>query len=249
MAQQNVDRLSLTSLSLELYAKGAEIGVASGFIVRQNTSYYLITNWHIVTNRHPETGALFFNTSPQIPDEVGIWYHDAHQLGTWKLKKERLLDPQNGKPLWKEHADGKQVDVVALPITAQSDVAIYDLDMALADTELVIRPFDSVSIIGFPYGISGSGQYPLWRTGTISSDVNQNYSNKPVFIVDAPPTDSMSGSPVFIRKKGIVKSSKGLSIGTGEVTRFLGIHAGTVYAEGRISVVWRPDIITEILSK
>lgn len=45
------------SVHIEMYIDGAEnsIGTGTGFTVQNGTQNYLITNWHIVTGRNPNT--------------------------------------------------------------------------------------------------------------------------------------------------------------------------------------------------
>ena len=80
--------------------------------------YYLITNWHVVSGRHPETNAIVSPTGA-VPDEIRIVHH-GHTLGSWVVRTEPLQD-KNKNNLWLEHPSGRQVDVVALPLQIIDD--------------------------------------------------------------------------------------------------------------------------------
>ncbi len=134
-----IDPLSRVSLHLECSFQGMIIGCGTGFVIAQNGANYLITNWHVVTGRNPGTGQPVSNTGAADPDTIRIWYHAANCLGSWLPKTERLLDPITQAPRWREHPRGREIDVVALPLTQHQDVQIHPLNLSLAKTDLVHR--------------------------------------------------------------------------------------------------------------
>ncbi|TET40123.1 MAG: serine protease [Dehalococcoidia bacterium] len=242
-----VDPLSCVSLSLECLLQGTVIGKGTGFIVIRNGTNYLITNWHVVTGRDPNTGQPMSSTGAVDPDTIGIWHHDANRLGSWHLKTERLIAASTGNHLWREHPLGRQIDVIALPLSTHEDTRVYNLDISLAQTDLVLSPSEPVSIVGFPFGIAAAGKFPIWKTGHIASDIDLHYEDKPVFLVDATTTPGMSGSPVFARRLGMHRSSTGWNIGGGDIVRFLGVYSGRIREESDVGMVWKPGVIDEIL--
>ena len=78
-----IDPLSCVSLYLECFLKGTGIGTGTGFIVVYQEANYLITNWHVVTGRDPNTGKPMSTSGVADPDVVGIWYHDPERMGSW----------------------------------------------------------------------------------------------------------------------------------------------------------------------
>lgn len=241
-----IDPLSGQSLYLILISSSnTELGMATGFVVEENKSYYLVTNWHVLSGRHPTTNELICNS---IPDSVLIWQH-GKQLGSWILKKEKLYD-KSGKKRWKEHPSGKSVDLVALPLEAISDdIQIYPFDLSLANTDLIPEIAMPVSIIGFPLGFSGPGRFPIWKTGHIASEPDLDYNNEPLFLIDATTRGGMSGSPVILRLTGGYKTKSGGTImsSSRKATLFLGIYSGRLPGDTEIGRVWRPYLIKEIL--
>jgi hypothetical protein len=130
----NVDPLSARSLLLQLEVNGNSLGTATGFIVEQNQQPYLITNWHVLSGRNAETNESLSLTGA-LPDSVRIFHHDSSRLGTWIAKVEKLY--KNDTPLWIDHEQGRNIDVVALPLTELGDeVRIYSLDLRLADVDM-----------------------------------------------------------------------------------------------------------------
>lgn len=239
-----IDPLSVVPLSLECRI-GSILFSGTGFIVVHNSVNYLITNWHIVTCRDPNTGQPLSNTGAADPTILDIWFHVSGKLGSWVLKTENLFDSVGNKR-WIEHPNGQQVDVVALPISNYSDVSIYPLDRNLASTDLILFPSEPVSIVGFPLGLASAGKFPIWKTGHIASDIDLDYNGKPVFLIDATTKSGMSGSPVIARRTGFIITSRGNNIG-GQETRFLGIYSGRIQDQSDIGMVWKPMIIDAIL--
>lgn len=250
MAQQRqirIDHISCTSLMLQVFCKDKLLGTATGFAVRHADKSYLVTNWHVVAGKDPETGRLLSGTGA-IPDEVRIAHHHSRKLGAWIVKAENLYGA-DGRALWLEHPKGREVDVVAIPLTSIApDVQLYPIDLALAETDVQVQPAMPVSIIGYPFGLVVDGAWPIWKTGHVASDPDLYYQGKPAFIIDATTREGMSGSPVVLRVYGGYHTRDGGYVLTGgQVTRFLGVYAGRIHDQVEIGRVWRPELIPEIL--
>lgn len=242
-----IDALSLIPLSLQTLLEGKPMCAGTGFVVRSHEIDYLITNWHVVTGRDPNTLRPLSTTGAADPEEIGIWHHDATRLGTWNLKVQQLLAHSTGAPQWRQHERGSQVDIVAVPLAVQTDTKTYPMDTTLVYTDLLLLPSEPVSIVGFPFGMSAAGKFPIWKTGHIASDIDLDYEDKPVFLIDATTTPGMSGAPVVARRIGMHRSSKGWEMGRHAV-RFLGVYSGRIRKQSDIGMVWKPTVIDEILA-
>ncbi|MEW6307150.1 MAG: trypsin-like peptidase domain-containing protein [Verrucomicrobiota bacterium] len=240
-----IDSLSLPSLPLTAFVNGLPLGSATGFVVTKSGKSFLITNWHVVSGRHPDTNQPSSSTGG-IPDELQVMHHLKRGLGNWGAFSVRLLDAV-GNPGWLEHSSGQRVDVVAIPLDPlPADVQLYPMNLALANVDLMPEPGIPVFIIGFP-GISVAGALPVWKTGHLASDHDVDYSNKPAFLIDATTRGGMSGSPVVARMSGGYRSSQAFVISSGMTTRFLGVYSGRVRDNSEIGIVWRPIVIDDIL--
>jgi len=239
-----IDEFSLKSLYLETYREEQIIGVATGFIVKKNHSYYLITNWHVVACRDPYNNQSLSSTGV-APNLLKIWFHGS-TLGHWILKKIKIVD-ETGNKLWLEHERGREIDVVAVPVGISADIKIYNIDLVLADFDLMLYPSEAVSIIGFPQGITSGGKFPIWKTGHIASEIDIDWDDKPAFLIDATTKGGMSGSPVIAKRVSIYQTSKGNQIGN--AVKFLGVYSGREISSSGIEVgfVWKPKTISEIL--
>lgn len=243
-----IDPLSTRSLYLELLVQGLVLSQATGFIVEHNAEPLLITNWHVLSGRDPRTNQVKSPTAA-VPDTVRITLH-ANSLGSWEMIYRPLYD-EEGDHLWIEHPSGRNVDLVALPLTDIPErINIYSLDLALSDTDMIPQVAMPISIIGFPLGLTAAGAFPIWKTGHIASDPDIDYQGNPAFIIDATTRGGMSGSPVVLRLSGGYSMSTGQTmLAGGTRTRFLGVYSGRIHVESEIGIVWRPHLIQEILER
>ena len=242
--QIKIEPLTTVPLLLQPRAGTHEISRATGFLILHSDRHYLITNWHVATGVHPETDKPLDSVG-RIPDSLVIWFHSAQQLGRWLSTQVPLGDRGSSGQRWIEHRQGQKVDVVALPVPTNEAFAYYPLDLSLAQTDLVVSPSDDVSIIGFPLGQAVNGNFPIWKTGHVASDIDLPYQGKPVFLVDATTKPAMSGSPVVAKRIGMVRRSTGFEHGTAE--RFLGVYSGHTKSKSDIGMVWKASVIHEIL--
>ncbi len=244
-----IDPLSARSLLVETTANGHSLMTATAFVVNQNGLPFLVTNWHVLAGRNPETNQPA-HSSAAIPDTVKIVHHSKGRLGTWHLVEEPLYH-QDGSPRWIEHVQGQAIDVVALPLSNVPPVIeVFSLDMALADADLIPQPAMSVSIIGFPFGLSAGGAWPIWKTGHIATDPDVDFDGRPSFLIDATTRNGMSGSPVVVRSSGghMTRGGNYLLAG-GITTKFLGVYSGRIRDDVELGRVWRPRVLEEILGR
>lgn len=243
-----IDPLSLTSLYLKLNVNGSGLSTATGIVVEYDGKYFLITNWHVLSGRNPETGQPMSPTAG-IPNEVRIAHHIKSRLGEWRFHGESL-QASDGSPRWISHPDGSNVDVAALELqNIQPDTQLYPFDLGLADVDVLLQPAMDVSVIGFPLGLRPNAFFPIWKTGHIATDPDLPYGGKPAFLIDATTRSGMSGSPVVIRTQGAyTDSSHNYVVTGGTLTKFLGLYSGRIHDEIEIGCVWRPHVISELLA-
>lgn len=244
-----IDPLSVRPLYLLQISSNQVLGTATGFVVEKDKKYYLITNWHVVSGRNPQSDAIL-HPEGKTPDTILIWHH-GKQLGTWVRKQETLFD-KKGSRRWIEHKNGRAIDVVALPLeVVTDDMTIYTLDLSLANVDMVPEVAMPISVIGFPVGLTSAGFFPIWKTGHIASEPTLDYHGEPLFLIDATTRGGMSGSPVVLRMAGGYKKKDGGTVmsSSGYKTLFLGIYSGRLPDDSEIGRVWRPRLITEIIQE
>lgn len=243
-----MENLSLCSLFLEFYLteeSAKTIAIGTGFTIKANSKseWFLATNWHCVTGRHPETNnPLNGSCDPEI---VKVYFHSKNNIGSWETKKIKLY--KDYEKQWLEHPQGRQVDVVLIPIEEDENIHIHNFLDAINTNELIVLPSDACSIIGYPKGLSSGGKFPIWKTGNVASDIDLNWDNKPLFFIDATTREGMSGSPVVCIKEGLVVFKRN-NLKSGRFTQFLGVYAGRVDETSEIGRVWKTETLFEILN-
>jgi hypothetical protein len=220
---RQVDRLSVSSLLLEVVSGGQQLGTATGFVVQKGNKFYLVTNWHVVTCLRPDNGTSL-DPQRRTPDEIKIFHNTKGKLGEWHWVSESLTDSATGKPRWIEHpALGKRVDIIALPLTKTSDIDLYPIDLNLRNVPIRLLPAGAVSIVGFPFGHASYLGLPIWKAGTVASDPDFDYDGLPEVLVDATGRPGMSGSPVFARRSGGYLDDEGnITVSPSVTDRFMG---------------------------
>jgi len=238
---ETIDRLSVTSLAIAVVHGDTSIGSATGFVLRKNQNYYLITNRHVVLNCAEDTSPN--NVGGWIcADKLKILQNTAGRLGDWFWVEETLYDDSKHKR-WLEHPTlGASADLVALPLKNTDGVAFYPLDLGLRNSDMQLAPGDPVNIVGFPFGETQGGGLPIWKTGTIASDLDINYGGKPKFLVDTTARSGMSGSPVYARR--FTQPDKS-GAGSESVTKFLGVYSEENQAL-ELGAVWKAEAVAAL---
>jgi len=236
---QSIDRLSVTSLAVAVFHGEASIGSATGFVLQKNQNYYLVTTRHVVLTCAEDTSPT--NVGGWIcADKLKILHNTAGRLGDWFWVEENLYD-ENKHKRWLEHPSlGASADLIALPLKSTDGVAFYPLDLGLRSSDVPLAPGDPVNIVGFPFGETQGGGLPIWKTGTIASDLDINYGGKAKFLVDTTARSGMSGSPVYARR--FHQSDKN---GTAESTKFLGVYSEENQAL-ELGAVWKAEAVAAL---
>jgi hypothetical protein len=244
-----MSRKSFSSLLLRLTANGNELGTATGFVVDLGTSKRLVTNWHVLSGREPDT-LQPKHKSAATPDGVTIW-HNKNSLSEemeWVERQERLVD-EEGKPLWLEHPRLRnRADIAALELKALDGVELYPYDVEKPGPPIVWGPSDPVSIIGFPFGKTAGGMCGIWVHGWVASEPDIDLDELPRFLVDSRTRPGNSGSPVIAVRTGSV-------LHTNEVMvqyfmppeTFLGVYSGRINEQSDLGYVWKLSVVRELL--
>jgi hypothetical protein len=244
-----MDELTFSALYLEVLRDGQVLSNATGFVVERQGQNYLITNWHVVTGRNPEKPQ---DIERPEPTHLRVHYYRNRLTAGWLERVEGLLN-DDGTPRWREHPSGPPIDVVALPISADG-IFLHRMSWNLVEADLEVTPSESVSVIGFPFGLAVSGRFPIWKTGHLASDLEVDYAGRPAFLIDVTTKEGMSGSPVIAKRVGnYVPRSMPDAVVAGDAMRFLGVYSGRRRdTDGKpdtynLGVVWKVRVLSEIL--
>ena len=244
------------SLYVEMYFQDTLISSGTATLIANDRESHcaLITARHNVTGRHHETGECL-SKHAAIPDSILIYFHETKDLVGSQWKQVRLpLYRDDGSPCWIEHPRlGANADIVALNLSWGNDVARYPyfLKTDLDSVNLVIGPAETVSVIGFPFGLSRAEKFPLWATGFLAHEMSLVTAENPVFMIDCRTRQGQSGSPVIaFRPSGFRHEKEGkivTAISANKAWEFLGIYSGRINLESDLGTVWHVRAIGELL--
>ncbi|MGF6633492.1 hypothetical protein OKW39_000643 [Paraburkholderia sp. MM6662-R1] len=156
------------------------------------------------------------------------------------------------EPQWVEHpALGERADFVAIPIdrVPADEQLLYEMVTA-TDRQILLRPTDHVSIIGFPFGMAAGENLAIWVNGTVASEPDLSYNELPVMLVDCRGRPGQSGSPVIaFRSGGMVPLRSGnTAMMAGPFSNFIGIYSGRIHKDSDIGMVWKAEAIQQLLA-
>lgn len=245
----SIARPSVASLFIAMEAGGNPLSTGTAFVVQRAGTNYLVTNWHNVAGRRPDTGQPL-DPSGAIPDALVVAHNVAGHLGQWDLKREPLHDA-DGRPLWLEHTamPNGEADVVALPLTDIAGIDIHAHD-PWNEGGLAVAVSDRVNIIGFPFGLSGGGSLGIWVQGAVATEPAIDFNDQPIMLIDSRTRPGQSGSPVIAFHTGqgaVPMAGGGIGIGGGPVERFLGVYSGRINEQSDLGFVWKPVVVREII--
>jgi hypothetical protein len=254
--------LSFVPIQIQVRFEQVELGIGTAFFYSYCGRSYLVTNWHIVTGRHPSNFRLLSQTG-DIPDALvcQIPFHERASEATsvirWVRKiLELYVDNDHLHPIWWEHPDhGCRVDAVAIDIEGIDETAAKAANDTSLDLEMsqLIAGMD-VFVLGYPRGMSGGGRFPIWKRASIASEPDIDLDGLPKFFIDTATREGMSGSPVYAQETGFwAPEGKTLLDGGvfGREHRFLGVYSGRVgddQFQAQLGIVWKEDAITKIIS-
>ncbi len=243
-----------------------EVAISSGtgFVVNSVRGPVLLTNRHNVTGRHQDTDAPLSSTGA-IPDNILI-AHRSRRLGgvvviddgdrypDTVFRRQELYEPGSEKPLWLEHPVlGRNADFVALPLTQLEGVDLLPYDLGETFPRCHVGPASTVSVVGFPFAIPIGPFTAIWATGFVASEMDFDYGNLPLFLIDCRSRPGQSGSAVIAHQSGGMHLCE-MPDGTlqnmvvdGTTSRFLGIYSGRINNESDLGKVWKVSAIKELV--
>jgi len=128
--------LSYSSLKLDRFARdGSRLASASGFVIDTGGKYFLITNWHVVSDKDLSTSGWQESVIKPYTLRTAIHTYggrgeknDPPQMGIRRRITVQLYD-DNNEPRWIERWSNEQyqpmADVVAIPIESETTFNKY----------------------------------------------------------------------------------------------------------------------------
>lgn len=247
MSRIQIAQPSVQSLLIQMRFGSQPLSTGTGFIVNSTSGPVLITNRHNVSGRNQQTGQPL-SSHGGLPDSVIILHNRKNRLGEWVEREEKLTD-ESGNSRWHEHPTmGADADFVALPLSNTHDVEFYPYDPVNTGPDVAVLPAEVVSVVGFPFGLTGGGALAIWATGFVASE--PALPDQPTFLIDCRSRQGQSGSAVISHRNGgaVAMNDGSSAVFAGPITRFLGIYSGRVNPESDLGIVWKASAIAELIA-
>jgi hypothetical protein len=259
-----MDNLSLTTKYLKMIAPtGAIMSTATGFMYQVGTMVYLVTNGHNITRLNAQNGRRIIDSlAYPVKIEFGlraVTPYDEGKIGISPTTIDLYEDEDFTKPRWYIHpVHGYQVDVVVIPFVDvegyNGNARLFPINFSdfVSGYDLAIS--NDVFILGYPLNLNGNSELPIWKRGSVATEPSMSLNNLPMYLIDTATRPGMSGSPVIMQRSGFHARGKEIALDDlfGTIRLFAGIYSGRLGAENQVEaqlgIVWRPEVIDEIIN-
>jgi len=180
------------------------LATATGFFVKDEGQWFLITNWHVLAGCHPQTG-LPFDSSSARPNYCRFHSIFLEESGVRLRGFTYRLDMETqGGSAWLQHPqEGQQIDIAALPVAPETVGCAKDIaDLTGNDPEMWIDLGEDLFLPGFPLGLSANGMFAIWKRASLASSLEFGEGITRAFLVDTVTRQGMSGAPCLAIVKG-----------------------------------------------
>ena len=249
----NIDGFSITSIYIKMYFNECKLSVGTAFIYEYNKQLFLITNWHNVSGKNPDTNKHLSETLAE-PNKINLYLNKNNKLGEWEIFSIDLY--KEDEKVWLEHPSfAQKVDAVAIPIEIPSHLTYNPINNEAMQVDYVqdYKPVvgDDIFILGFPFALTASGYFPIWKRASIASEPEININDLPLFYVDTASRQGMSGSPVIVKKRRPITIMGDTKVSRHQST-LLGIYSGRIgdsSIEAQLGRVWKVSAIIDIIEQ
>jgi Trypsin-like peptidase domain len=249
-----IDPFSMISRKLKIKCNDKDVGDATGFIYQSKGKYFLISNWHVFSNKNTQNGHYIKGSAE--PDELrfDIPMRDSKGSADFIPKILSLLD-QERNPIWIEMPSfGKKYDIAAIEFQIDDpQISVCCLSSESSPYNHIPQVTSEVYIVGFPLGLAVNDKFPVWKRGSIATEMGIDYAGLPMFVVDSATREGMSGSPVFWRSIGLIDPLRGNVLINGQTyTSFLGVYSGRYEGNengAQLARVWRANLIEDLVTR
>ena len=234
---------------LTFYFQGKYLACGSGFFWQHKSKLFLITNWHCVTGRSAISRKPLSPTGG-VPDEIKFTYWKRYappgfEGGLYQSRGVTVSLPlypagNEGRPAWGQHRRyGHFIDTVCFDVTFLLQDPLFDTVPANEIDDAAKRLYQGqpATVVGYYKGLRKEKDLrPLFITGKITSDPNEDPNNWPMILVDCPTETGMSGSFALVRTEN-------------NLGGFIGVYSGRIDKgkESQGGIIWKRRVIEEML--
>lgn len=181
-SDEAAEKLILATFKLSNESSTASAVVVRGEASGGQTRLYVVTAHHVLDQM---TG-----------DSCTLVSRNRQEDGTFQRREIRIQVVENGKPLWRKHADH---DLAVLRLPESVDVEAIPFDSLVTEEALAhVRVGDAVRLAVFPERAEANDAgFPILRSGSIASYPLVPTQSHPMFFVDTTSWPGDSGGPVI----------------------------------------------------
>ncbi|MBL8557946.1 MAG: hypothetical protein JNM47_04455 [Hyphomonadaceae bacterium] len=242
---------------------------ATGFLWHRAGDYFLVTNLHNVTGWDADRNVALSDQG-WLPNEILVPLAFRERPGPdgrfafARAAQGSALTNSAGEPRWLVHPHyGSKVDVAVLLlgklkpedfVTHVKNPHEWELATQPANECPEWMPFqenagDDAYVIGFPFGMDGGHEFPIWKRASIASEPDLNLGGLPKLLIDTATRKGMSGSPVIVVRRGAIQQPDS-DMWVGQAPDLLGVYSGRLGDDPlgvQLGVVWKKRVIDEII--
>lgn len=237
--EQETLSAAVTRLSVLIECRFGEthLAWASGFVLTDGANSFLVTNRHVVTGRHQESGEVLHRQGG-LPDNLQVRLFPRGP----SIPLE-LVDGL-GRLAWFEHpVGGPNYDIAGLHF----QVRLNMFHLGEITRSIALGQAETVSVVGYPAGALGANDEAIWATGFLASSIDATYAGLPVFLIDCRTCPGQSGAPVWAYRPDLVRTLDGGMITNGRPhAEFLGLYSGRIREGTDIGMVWKAATVREM---
>src|SRR5262249_49723277 len=149
------------------------------------------------------------------------------------------------KANWYEHPTYRdRVDVVALRLQLPSNRQVRTIDEVNSMPSMPIDIGDEVFVLGYPKGIDGGGEFPIWKRASIATEPGLTRVGHNHVLIDTATREGMSGAPV------IKVENRPIRVDGLRPRKFIGVYScrlGRGELEAQLGKVWDASLVDDIL--
>jgi hypothetical protein len=254
-----VDDYSFAAFQVILTFGDTELSTATAFFYRQLSTLHLVTNWHVVAGRNSETGSLLDKKNAGTPNHITVRLPGSGPGRYADMKVSLYQDDRQLQPAWMVHPKfGRHIDVAVLRVGMPTSGRVFPINQLHNTPEMNERISEDAYVLGFPMGLTGGVQLPIWKRASIATEPQVNWNGLPALLVDTATRKGMSGAPVIVRaNSGSYRTADGgasidiMGPGLAAPTKFLGVYSGRDSGDelqAQLGIVWKARVIDEIIA-
>jgi hypothetical protein len=251
--------LAPTIAKLEILRNEERLSFATGFFLKREGSWYLVSNWHVFSGRSPLTGQSLQRTGA-TPTHCRFFTVDL--TGNGLVREPHLFplgDPHEGNATWFEHPVLYQdVDVGVLPLGDVVPGKAKDLlDPTGHDETMWIDLGGELFVPGYPLGLEAPAGLAIWKRASLATSTEFGEGMNRKVLVDTASREGMSGSPCLAianwRYYSLDRATGKMKVVDRPLShRLLGVYSGRLNAKdelgAQLGIVWRENLIFETLA-